>query len=287
MNQILLFGDSLLQQAFTAPHGLPFGPALTAAYIRRLDVVSRGLSGYNTSQALTLLPQIIPSPSKARLRFLVILFGANDARLPHSQGGRQQHIPLPTFRDNLRQIVTHPCVRAQKDVRIILVAPPLVDERLLVAADEERHDHTVEPNRRTRVSWQYSQAVVELGAELGIPVVDVAGTMLSFCRSASHVSNEDLENVRQGDENRRDGEDYWPGDRDQPVSPLLQSWLRDGLHLTSAGYALLHEELMKVIETEWPDQMPESLAFFYPTWDDETAWKPGTDGEGSRELLKQ
>ena len=181
----------------------------------------------------------------------------------------------------------HPCVRAHEDVRIVLVTPPLVDERLLASADEERYDQRLmEPNRRTRVSWQYSQAVAELGSELGFPVVDLRATMLKLCQSASSPGDESLsDGIGNAEDDGKD--DYWPGDRDQPVNPLLQSWLRDGLHLTSAGYALLYEELMRLIEREWPDQMPERLPFFYPAWDDETAWKPGQDGEGSRKLLRQ
>lgn len=59
-------------------------------YIRRLDVVNRGFryvlwsrtralpdpaltfpSGYNTRQALAVLPSIVPSPEEAKIRFLV------------------------------------------------------------------------------------------------------------------------------------------------------------------------------------------------------------------------
>jgi len=179
-------------------------------------------------------------------------------------------------------------VKSHEGLRVVLITPPLVDERLLVAADEERYDQRpTEPNRRTRISWRYSRAIAELGHELGTPVLDLAGAMLRLCRSAFHSNGQHLDDATGEAHSSDEEDDYWPGDREQPVSPLLHNWLRDGLHLTSAGYTLLYEELMKVIEREWPDQMPECLPFFYPAWDDETAWKPGGDGEGSRELLKQ
>lgn len=43
--------------------------------LRRFDVVNRGLSGYNTSNALKLLPQIIspPGPGVPKLAYLVSL----------------------------------------------------------------------------------------------------------------------------------------------------------------------------------------------------------------------
>ena len=41
--------------------------------LRRLDVVNRGFSGYNTSNALSVLPQVFvpPSPGGPELRYLV------------------------------------------------------------------------------------------------------------------------------------------------------------------------------------------------------------------------
>ena len=55
MDQFILFGDSITQQAFSE-HGAPFGAALTDAYIRKLDIVNRGFSGYNSSHAFDILP---------------------------------------------------------------------------------------------------------------------------------------------------------------------------------------------------------------------------------------
>jgi hypothetical protein len=73
------------------------------AYIRRLDVVNRGFSGYNTTQALKMLPRVVASPEEGRIRLMVcwhgslidrsfdsnlqtIFLGANDARLPNTPG---------------------------------------------------------------------------------------------------------------------------------------------------------------------------------------------------------
>ncbi len=43
--------------------------------MRRLDVVNRGFSGYNTSNALSILPSIFapPSPGGPALKYLVSL----------------------------------------------------------------------------------------------------------------------------------------------------------------------------------------------------------------------
>ncbi len=59
---------------------MPYGKLVNAvlsdddeAYIRRLDVVNRGFSGFNTTQALRILPQIMPVPEEAKVRFMVSL----------------------------------------------------------------------------------------------------------------------------------------------------------------------------------------------------------------------
>lgn len=41
-----------------------------------------------------------------------------------------------------------------------------------------------------------------------------------------------------------------------------------GLHLSSAGNRLVYEEVMKVIEGNWPDQSPEVLPMVFPSWVD-------------------
>lgn len=138
MDQFILFGDSITQQAFT-DEGIPFGAKLSDAYIRKLDIINRGLSGYNTTQALRILPQLMPTPSQATVRLIWIFFGANDARLPDTPGGPQQHVPIATFYRNLEAMATHPCVLAHEGVRVILVTPPPIDEGMLEKADGDKY----------------------------------------------------------------------------------------------------------------------------------------------------
>lgn len=39
-----------------------------------------------------------------------------------------------------------------------------------------------------------------------------------------------------------------------------------GLHLTPAGYRIVYDEVIKVIEANWPDQMPDNLPMVFPSW---------------------
>lgn len=259
MDQFILFGDSITQQCFSQ-HGT-FGSTLSEACIRKLDIINRGLSGYNTTQALKVLPHVIPSPDHARVRFLTIFFGANDARLPDTPPEPQQHVPLELFRDNLRSIATHPLVRAHENVRIILITPPPVDERTALASDASKStDRPLAVRRSAVVTAQYAEAVRALGRELRLPVLDIWSAMM---REAGYTRTE-LDSTQL------------PGSSEAPESAVLQGFLHDGLHFSRSAYDLLYSELLASIGKLWPDQLPESLPFVLPKWDEKRAWQNGT-----------
>jgi lysophospholipase L1-like esterase len=270
MDQFILFGDSITQQCFDQEYGRGFfGPALTNHYVRRLDIVNRGFSGYNTFQALKVLPKFMSSPQQASVRFMMIFFGANDARLPNTPGGPDQHVPLEEFQSNLRKIATHQCIKAHQDIRIILVTPPPVDERSLVEADQTKYPGMGAIMRRTAVTTaKYAQAVRDLGDELQMPVLDIWTAM--------------LEQAGYSAKNR--SPKVFPGSTDDALSYTLEQFLHDGLHFSHSAYELLFQELIALIERRWPDQAPERLPFVLPAWDDEEAWMDHTSA-GPRNML--
>ena len=55
---IVLFGDSITQQAFGVDGNIGWASLLAADYTRRADVINRGYSGYNTKMAIDLLPSL-------------------------------------------------------------------------------------------------------------------------------------------------------------------------------------------------------------------------------------
>ncbi|KAL6717055.1 hypothetical protein ACLMJK_004969 [Lecanora helva] len=131
--------------------------------------------GYNTSQALLALPGFMPRPEQAQLRFFTVFFGANDACLPGSSSN--QHVPLERFKQNLRDIVKHPSVIAQ-DPRIILVSPPPVNEYRLEETD--LLEGLTDPRRTAEHTKQYADATREVGAELGLHVLDIWSIFMSM-----------------------------------------------------------------------------------------------------------
>jgi len=260
MDQFVLVGDSITQQSFSQARGFSFGAALADAYQRRLDIVNRGLSGYNTTQALRALPLCMPEAEHSRVRLLLLFFGANDARIAGSPGGPDQSVPLDEFKRNLKAMVHHPAVRAHEGVKVILVTPPPIDERMCLKADQERFPSLGRILRRTAANTAtYAQGVRDLGQELGLPVLDVWSAMVT----------------RSG--NTRD-QPICTGSIDAGINEVLQSYLHDGLHFSGEGYKVLYGELMALVERTWPEEMPGRLAMRLPAWDDTQAWKESVNG---------
>ena len=304
MDQFLLFGDSITQHCFNQDAGFAFGAALSEIYVRRLDVVNRGMSGYNSKQAFQALPLIMPDPAHARVRIMTIFFGANDARIAGTPGGPDQHVPLDEFVENIRAIIQHPVVRRHEGIRIILVMTPPVDERTCLKHDLERYPGMGRVLRRTAANTaRYAQAVRTLGDELGLPVLDIHGAMLARAGYNSSTASTPAVTPSSTASTSTTGLSPQPGPfsgaasalvatpspTDEmpggpldapplvgslraPPSPALQAFLHDGLHFSGDGYRLLYGELMALIEEHFPDQMPTRLPFVLPAWDDEKAW---------------
>ncbi|KAL6150776.1 hypothetical protein ACJQWK_00618 [Exserohilum turcicum] len=255
----VVFGDSITQDSFAQDRGFASSAALQAAYTRRLDVVNRGFSGYNTRQALQILPAIVPPPNEAKIRFLTVFFGANDSSLP--QAPNKQHVPLPDFTANLRAIVCHARIQAHAP-RVMLVAPPPINEHLWWPRDQSNGYTTV--SRLAATTKLYADAVVELGAELRLPVVNLWAAFMA----------------RAGlDVNAWKPGDPVPGSLALAPSDALAELMYDGLHFSPLGYRILYDEMLKAIAQNWPDDMPDKLPMVLPPWNDEAAWKAWQDAQ--------
>lgn len=247
--QLHLFGDSITQASTLGLHA-----PLSALYLRRLDVLNRGFSGYNTRHALPLLPLLFPpippaptKPDRPRIIGLTIFFGANDA--VHPQGA--QHVPLDEYASNLHQIINWPGTRLHGTKVLLLTAPP-VDEWQL--PDGSR---TAERTKR------YADAARAVGGrEEAVVVVDVWRV---FMRRAGWVEDGDSDGAGKEEEGRREG-GFLPGDKRRERNEVLGRLLSDGLHFTEEGYRVLYEELVRVIQTEARELDPQEVPIVHPDW---------------------
>ncbi|KAF2233504.1 GDSL Lipase/Acylhydrolase family protein [Viridothelium virens] len=247
-DQFILFGDSITEKSGAQDKGFGFAPALQDAYIRRLLVLNQGFSGYNTTQALRVLPHIMPAPKEAKVRFMTVFFGANDARLPN-QYASPQHISPEQYRENLEQIIQHPAVKAQSP-RIILITPPPIDEYLTEVTDRAKGFN--EKRRTAENTRRYANIVKEVGKENDVAVLDLWTALML---EAGWSDDEPL-----------------PGSKKLPKNPKMEEMLHDGIHFNPKAYKVLYAKLMDLISETWPDQIPEKLPMVFPAWDDVAAW---------------
>ncbi|CAK7213508.1 hypothetical protein SCUCBS95973_001817 [Sporothrix curviconia] len=248
--QIVLFGDSIARGAATTLDGFSLQSALQTHCIRRLDVINRGLGGYNTSQALHVLPTLFPLPAAAKLTHLVVLFGANDAALP--QQTDNQHVPLDEYERSLTSILTHPNIRAHSP-KIILVTPPPLNGFHL-GQIHRLADPNAATSRQAKVTAQYAEAARRVAKTVpGVELVDLWTALMDHAvkntpdwglSSGVLLGDEQDENSQQG---------------------YLSKLLTDGLHLTGEGYRIFWEELRPHIELP-PNAEESTEGFVVPDW---------------------
>ncbi|GJE98141.1 SGNH hydrolase [Phanerochaete sordida] len=233
----MLLGDSLTERS-AAPFGL--SQLLSDAYIRKLDVVTRGFSGYNTQWILPVFEKVLAKRNErqnlAKIQLLTIWLGANDATLP----GEAQHVPLEAFKENLSKLI-----RMVKDptsewyspeTRIIVLTPPPINtagwaEFLRVYGNPPR-DTT---DRVFDGPKTYALAAKDVAQQEGVVVVDT-WTLL-------------WEAAGEKEEN-------------------LMKFLCDGLHLSSEGYKLVYDALIETILRHYPEIHFDKPFMAYPAWTD-------------------
>jgi isoamyl acetate esterase len=143
---ILAIGDSLTQFGTDLNNG--WITKLQQIYIRKLDVLNRGLSGYTTKW----YPLEVCDNISSTTTLVIVWLGANDASLPPSI----QHVPIDQYKHNLCTILNK---IENKCKNIILITPPPLDEQSW-------------PDRKNKTTFEYRNAVIELSQQRTIPVLD-------------------------------------------------------------------------------------------------------------------
>ena len=163
---MVLFGDSITQRGWSVGG---WGARLADTYGRRADVLNRGYSGYNSAEALHLLPAVFPGAAEAPALVTVFL-GANDAS---SQPAH--HVPVAAYAANLRAIAAHVRDAYGERTALVFITPPPVGEAARVRANHERWGTPLEapPERSNAVTGKYAAACREVAEELGCALVDI------------------------------------------------------------------------------------------------------------------
>jgi hypothetical protein len=152
-----------------------------------------------------------------------LFFGANDSC--HLGGVSKQHVPLPTYRENLVSILSHPLVLAHNP-RIILITTPPVDEYQL--QQETRSDGVTDRGRSADNARAYAQA----GKEVGEALI-AQGRQVVVCDLWTALI------AQTG----WSGEGELPGSLKIDRNPALSDLLHDGIYNHSSAYFIIPSAL--------------------------------------------
>ncbi|XP_078069290.1 isoamyl acetate-hydrolyzing esterase 1 homolog isoform X1 [Mustelus asterias] len=164
--RVILFGDSITQRSFDQGG---WGAAIANRLVRKCDVLNRGLSGYNSKWALSVLPKIITQPAnQGTIAAVTVFFGANDSAL--KDVNPVQHIPLTEYAENLKRTVQYLRSIGVCEEKVIMITPPPLDES---AWEKECIVKDCILNRYNSVTKQYAEACVNVATECGTDVLDL------------------------------------------------------------------------------------------------------------------
>lgn len=181
LDQFLLFGDSITEFAFNTQfqqtqdpkyykdgkldpmhQQFSMGASLMSLYVRRLDIIPKGFSGYNSRWALKILPKLLEIYTNVKLGY--IFFGSNDCCM-----GERQHIPIEEFEENILKLID---IYKQNGVdKVILVTPALFNGELwnVQKAVEVNQGYT----RSNEDFEKYGTVLEKIGTKLNLPVVNL------------------------------------------------------------------------------------------------------------------
>ena len=262
--KLILLGDSITEQGSSSIHG--WVNSLTIHYNRRVDVINRGLGGYNTHWGLAVLPLILEEligPSTAAQQVdnhtisnnnddvggqcqkqeeevqqqqqqqqefpqytFVIAYGANDSCLLNGPHSRH-HVTINNYSNNLQHMIQ--MIRTWKSNKMI-VSMTTTTTMVVLMTPPPCDTNIQYPSRDNENSTRlYAETCVLVGKNLGVPVVD-------------------LWNGMQQQQQQQQQQQL-------PSQPSLSSlgqeeYLSDGLHLTPMGNYRVYELLLNVLEAE-------------------------------------
>lgn len=142
----------------------------------------------------------------------------------------------------MRTIVSH--LRSRNVSFILLITPPPIYEDGRIAYVKDTFGVTLEaPERSNAAAGTYADAVVALGTELGLPVVDLWRAF-------------------------------------QKVEDWQTVLLNDGLHLTPAGNELVGRLVLEAVAQNFDNLRPEAIPFDVPEWGELA--EIGADGDAAK-----
>ncbi|KAF0701244.1 Aste57867_8238 [Aphanomyces stellatus] len=204
---ILLFlGDSNTEYS-SRPDLLGWQVRFTADYVRRADVINRGAAGWNTGMWVLYLPTLLAEWAPKPPTLVLVMLGTNDA------SPSNLNVAIDDYQANLQTLVEG--IQTSWRSRVLLATPLPVDE----SAPAQRP----RPTHSNAESGQYASAMLQVGARLNVPVLDL-----------------------------------WT-----PLQPNRSILFVDGVHLSRVGNIILHAMFQDKIANVFPDLSPTNITRLY------------------------
>lgn len=198
--------------------------------MRKLDILNRGFSGYNTDHCRLILPKVLEVEHKvaSKVKLMTIFLGTNDAL------STIQHVPVSRYRENLASMVDE---ALRYDIKLVVIGPALHDPKLLPPGFAENGPGDISSSSNNKT---YSEAARSVAEQYKVPFLD----LWTAFQNKGGWSDEQL--------------------AQQSVS--IRSLLSDGIHFTPEAYQVLYEELISIIDHEYPELAPGNLKMKLAIW---------------------
>jgi lysophospholipase L1-like esterase len=180
-----------------------------------------------------MIPQKIDHSQRAKIRLVVLFFGANDS----AKANTFQHVPIDEYADNL-SIMIKRINRYSTDTRIVIITTPPVNEDQWHKASEQGGPDL---RRSNKVAKAYAEAAKEVARSHKVPYVDLWSEIMNLAHDPESTDEVD-------------------GSADMiSHKQNLSEFMSDGLHLGTLGCQVLFTALMHTIKTNFPELNPETM----------------------------
>ncbi|TID24582.1 hypothetical protein CANINC_003054 [Pichia inconspicua] len=234
-NKFLMFGDSITEFSFdqfpNSSNKIHFslGAAIQNAYVRKLQVLQRGFSGYTSREAVPLIKSILKHEhdevtDSQKIKLAYVFFGTNDARLKGT-GVNNQHVPIDTYVANMKLIVQE---FKKRNIPLVVITPGLHDQKLWDKTHPE--DLITGDYRSNKVNKEYQDALKYSIHDT--PILCLYDEMRDWLSKHSNFEADEL--------------------------------LCDGIHFTGTGYKIVFDALLQIINENFPEVSPQNMEYRFP-----------------------
>lgn len=237
-DKLILFGDSITQFSNSSSNEFSLQAALQEWYIRKLDIINRGFSGYNSDHATIILPKILEAEKAAssdNIKIITIFFGTNDAV------SGIQHVPLERYHLNICELIN---VSISYGVKPIVIGPALHDTKLTkITRKSQGKDFSADITNNAQ-NKKYSDSARQAAEKYHVPFID----LWELFRQAGGWKEDELMSASS-------------------IS-IGKEFLVDGVHFSSKSYKILYNNIVDTVSKTYPELSPQNMPMNLAYWMD-------------------